>query len=323
MGPALSLDFVELASADHAPLARLLTAIGLADRGTHRRKSVDLWSAGDARIIVNHATRGTPAVTAVGIGVADAVAAGRRARELRAEEIERSTLADEQLLVGVQAPDGTETYFATVPTEGEPAWAAEFPRPTAEDHGILGVDHVSISQPWAYFDEAVLYYRAVLGLETEEAVDVADPGGLVRSQVLQSRDRRVRLVLNVLPLRQEGHGHETTTHIALACRDLVRTIDRLREAGIALLEIPTNYYDDLDARFGIEHGELEVLQNRGILYDRQGDAEFLQAYLLPAGDFFVELVERRGGYDGFGAPNAPVRRAAQARAAMPRPRTAA
>ena len=80
VGPALSLDFVELASADHAPLARLLTAIGLADRGTHRRKSVDLWSAGDARIIVNHATRGTPAVTAVGIGVADAVAAGRRAR---------------------------------------------------------------------------------------------------------------------------------------------------------------------------------------------------------------------------------------------------
>jgi len=52
-----------------------------------------------------------------------------------------------------------------------------------------------------------------------------------------------------------------------------------------------------------------------ILYDRDGDAEYLQFYTQNFEDkFFFEVVERRG-YRGFGAANAPIRLAAQTRLA--------
>ena len=53
----------------------------------------------------------------------------------------------------------------------------------------------------------------------------------------------------------------------------------------------------------------------GILYDRdESGGEYLQFYTRAfAKRFFFEVVERRGGYGGYGAPNASIRLAAQAR----------
>ena len=53
--------------------------------------------------------------------------------------------------------------------------------------------------------------------------------------------------------------------------------------------------------------------SHGLLYDRDEHGEFLRFYTATLGEVFVEVVERRGGYEGFGAPNAPVRLAAQYR----------
>jgi 4-hydroxyphenylpyruvate dioxygenase len=50
-----------------------------------------------------------------------------------------------------------------------------------------------------------------------------------------------------------------------------------------------------------------------VLYDRDSrGGEFLHFYTLMLGQrLFFEIVQRRGGYDGYGAPNPPVRMAAQ------------
>jgi 4-hydroxyphenylpyruvate dioxygenase len=57
------------------------------------------------------------------------------------------------------------------------------------------------------------------------------------------------------------------------------------------------------------------LRASNILYDREGEGEYFQAYtkVLESGLFF-EIVQRRG-YAGFGAVNAPIRLAAQSRLA--------
>ncbi len=44
-----------------------------------------------------------------------------------------------------------------------------------DDDARWRVDHLSLTQPWHQFDEAVLFHRAVLGLRPQESVDVADP----------------------------------------------------------------------------------------------------------------------------------------------------
>ena len=60
------------------------------------------------------------------------------------------------------------------------------------------------------------------------------------------------------------------------------------------------------------------LRDLDILYDRVGDAEFYQVYTTPYEDrFYFEIVQRVGGYDLYGAANAPVRMAALAQARSP------
>ena len=58
---------------------------------------------------------------------------------------------------------------------------------------------------------------------------------------------------------------------------------------------------------------MERLARFSILYDRDGSAEYLQFYSRAFGKrVFFEIVERRG-YQAYGAANATIRLAAQAR----------
>ena len=151
---------------------------------------------------------------------------------------------------------------------------------------------------------------------------MASPTGLVRSQVMLTRDRGVRLVLNLAPLIQQegtartapaGHRPPPTyqEHIAFAVDDLVATARAARDRGLDFLQIPANYYEDLDARFALDPEFLATLRELNLLYDRDADGEFLHFYTATVGSVFFEMVERRGAYDGYGAPNAPVRHAVQ------------
>ncbi len=55
-----------------------------------------------------------------------------------------------------------------------------------------------------------------------------------------------------------------------------------------------------------------IPSHNDILYDRDENGEFFQFYGQTFGEgFFFEVLERRGGYAGYGAPNAPFRIAAQ------------
>ena len=184
------------------------------------------------------------------------------------------------------------------------------------------IDHVNLAQPWQHFDEAVLFYTSALALEPQPFAEVASPTGLVRSQVMLTRDRGVRLVLNLAPLIQQegppgaadaGTGHRPgyQEHIAFAVDDLVATARAAQARGLDFLRIPANYYEDLDARFALEPAFLATLRELNLLYDRDADGEFLHFYTATVGSVFFEMVERRGAYDGYGAPNAPVRHAVQ------------
>ncbi len=89
--------------------------------------------------------------------------------------------------------------------------------------------------------------------------------------------------------------------------------DAARANGLAMLDISRNYYDDLESRYGLDAELVDAMAERGILYDRDGDAEYFQFYSRAfAKRVFFEVVERRG-YNAYGATNAVIRLASQAR----------
>ncbi|WP_030843471.1 bifunctional sugar phosphate isomerase/epimerase/4-hydroxyphenylpyruvate dioxygenase family protein [Streptomyces sp. NRRL S-475] len=306
--------FAELVTPDTEPLAALLGALGFTRTARHRGKPVALWEQGEARILVNTGTavrRDGTRLAAIGLESPDPAGAARRAEALLAPVLPRRRAPRDVPLDAVAAPDGTELFFCATGRPELPDWRADFEItavPPARA-GIRGIDHLALTQPWHHFDEAALFHRGVLGLHAQESVDVADPYGLMRSRAVTNPDGSVRIALTVGAAPTDDTVH--AQHIALATDDVVAAARRFREAGGSLLPVPANYYDDLAARFEFADGELETYRDLGILYDRDDHGVFRHCYTRTVGRVFFELVQRDGGYRGYGAANAPVRLAAQ------------
>jgi 4-hydroxyphenylpyruvate dioxygenase len=328
--PALTgHSFTELAvdGVSGPQLAEALDRLGFAHTGQHRSKPVQLWEQGRARVLLNASVvrpvaAGVAAVTALGLESEEPGASAARAEALRAPVLPRTRGTTEADLSAVEAPDGTQVFFTRTGPEG---WPADF-LPTGEQvgpgSGVTAVDHVGLTQPFDSFDEAGLFYRAVLGLEPQTVTEFAAPFGLVRSRAVTGPERTVRLALSVAALRRGGWspGVPDPQYVAFATDDIVATAGRLRAAGAPLLPMPANYVDDLDARLDLPAELLAAIGEHGLMYDQDEHGGYLHLATLVLGDrVFFEVVQRLGGYDGYGSADAPVRMAAHRRARRPSP----
>jgi len=159
----------------------------------------------------------------------------------------------------------------------------------------------------------------VFGFDAAAAFEMIDPYGLIQSRVVESRERSIRLPLNASQAPNTATARFVTDyrgagvhHIAIATDDLFATVARMRQNNVPLLDIPVSYYDNLAAVHDLPAERVQEMRRLSILYDRGATGEFYQAYTRAFEHrFFFEFVERRN-YDGFGAPNASVRLAAQA-----------
>ncbi len=313
--PPTAFDFVEIKAEDCADVEALLGRLGFTPGGRHRSKPVTLWTAGDARVVLNEAQARDqrPHVAAIGLQVPQAAATSARAAELMAPPAYRRTLGDEQDFGSAVAPDGTELFWVDEPTAGEPAWTGEFRdgRPPT-DSPVTRIDHVNLTQPWQTAEDTVLFLRSVFGLDADAPAEVPGPRGLVRSQVLRTADGAVRIPLNVAP--QALDDDALPQHVAFACSDVLELARSARAAGLEFLSVPDNYYDYLRGRFGLDGDFVARLADLDLLFDQgpgPSGGHFVHFYTRTVGSVFFEFVQRFDGYDGYGVDNAPVRLAAQ------------
>jgi 4-hydroxyphenylpyruvate dioxygenase len=332
--------FAELAVDDDSgpAVAATLAALGFAHTGRHRSKPVQLWRQGAATVLLNasgHAAsdRAGAAVAALGVETADPAAALRRSEALLAPTTPQPHGPAEADLSAVAAPDGTQVFFCRTGADDATSWVSDFV-PTGADPGdtdpgdtdpggagsgagrITHVDHVALTQPFDSFDEAALFYRGLLGLRTQHASEVAAPFGLVRNRAVSDAARTVRLCLSVSVLRRGEWGPAVSDpqHVAFATDDVLAVARAARAAGAPVLDIPDNYYDDVDARLAPPPDLLAAMRELGVLLDRDADGEFLHFYTeVLGGRVFFEVVQRIGGYSGYGELNGPIRMAAHRR----------
>lgn len=312
-----AITFLELAGPRDQKLIDTLSFFGFSRIGTHRTKLLELWSNGQARIIMNpgEGSSAHPHIKGIGVAVSDIEQASKRAEQLGMPAISRHSEPEEAELYGVYGPDGLELYFDQLDADGEPKWWHEFsPTERPQPGSIGGIDHVNLTQPWHSFDSAVLFFTTLLGLGAQESLDVAAPLGLVRSQVMRNPEGTLRLALNVFPpAGNTARPKPSPQHIAFRTNEIFSLARNARDKGIAFLPVGDNYYQDLGARYGLDDSFLADLQALNLLYDRDSYGEFLHFYSQNFGGLFLEVVERRGAYEGYGAPNASVRLAAQHR----------
>jgi 4-hydroxyphenylpyruvate dioxygenase len=181
------------------------------------------------------------------------------------------------------------------------------------------IDHCVGNVELGRMDEWVTFYNRVMGFTNMAEFigdDIATDYSALMSKVVASGNHRVKFPLNEPAVARKRsqideyldyYAGAGCQHIALATNDILRTVDVLRDNGVAFLDTPDSYYDDpeLRERIGRVRAPIEELKKRRILVDRDEDGYLLQIFTKPMGDrptVFYEFIERHGSL-GFGKGN--------------------
>lgn len=333
----MGVEFIEFAVDDRSAveLGQFFGGLGFREAARHKSKAVSRWTQGSINLIINkekegfahshYITHGS-SVCAIGLKVESAASALDRAERLCDTPFHQKVGPGEFEIPAVRGVGGSLIYFLDPASELAKVWDVEF-EPVknggkSAKAGLTVVDHISQSMHYEDMLSWLLFYTSLLDVGKTPQVDITDPGGIVRSQVVETVDGALRIALNASQSQRTQSSRflneyfgSGVQHIAFATDDIVATAARLKENGIETLSIPENYYGDLEARVGMPADRLKVLKANNILYDKDEHGEYLQLYTKSfQGLFFLEIVERRG-YKGFGAINAPIRLNAQSRMA--------
>ena len=342
MPPRIGVDgvsFVEFASrgAEAEQLEAMLQTLGFEKAGNHIAKNLALWTQGDVRIVVNRETEGYASsaytmhgttVCDIGLSVDNAAATVARAMALGANTFNQPVGPGELDIPAIRGLSGSVIHFIDEESGLSNVWSVEF---TSDENvgagaGLRSIDHLAQTMSYDEMLSWSLFYTSLFSMGKSPMFDVVDPDGLVRSQALEIKDGSFRITLNGAETHRTMAGNfladsfgASVQHIALATDDIFATRDAMAERGFKPLPMSDNYYADLAARFTPSDEKLAKLKAGSILYDEDANGAFYQFYSQPyAGGMFFEIVQRKGGYAGYGAPNAPFRIAAQKRLMRPK-----
>lgn len=197
---------------------------------------------------------------------------------------------------------------------------------------FTAIDHVVLNVAAGELEPAVNWYEKVLELERQQTFAIQTDWSALHSQVLVHPSKLVQFPINqpasansqiqeFLDLNQ-GSGIQ---HIALQTSNLIEATKFLKKVNLNFLEMPHNYYGELQKRQNIPLSPIEIqeIQAQQILVDWQQDSNNNQSEIVPLllqiftqpifgkPTFFFELIERRLGYiqgekipaQGFGEGN--------------------
>ena len=335
------VEFVEFAADEEeaAQIAALLHTLGFERVRRHVSKDVDLWRQGNINIVINterdgfahasHVVHGMN-VCDIGLKVENAAATVERAKAMGSDPFEQPVGPGELKIPAIRGLGGGLIHFIDDQSDLAQVWDIEFSPVTDPDAtsnaGLTRIDHVAQTMNYEEMLTSLLFYTSIFKTGKTPMVDVVDPAGLVRSQAIENEDGSLRITLNGAENRRTLAGHfiaerfgSAVQHLAFETRDIFATAETLSANGFQPLEISANYYDDLATRFDLEQAFVNQLKDASVLYDRDEQGEYFQLYSPGFGEgFFFEIVERRGGYRGYGAANAQFRIAAQKRRMRPK-----
>jgi 4-hydroxyphenylpyruvate dioxygenase len=173
---------------------------------------------------------------------------------------------------------------------------------------ITAIDHIVFNVAKGELEQAVAFYEQVFGFQRQQSFAIRTDRSALCSQVLTHPHGSIKFPINepVTPTSQiqeflDLNGGAGIQHLALQTEDIIEAIARFRRRGLAFLQVPWSYYEQLRQRAGFQLTEAEwrAIAAQEILVDWQlehSQALLLQAFTQPVFSqptFFFELIERR------------------------------
>lgn len=186
------------------------------------------------------------------------------------------------------------------------------------DLGLLYVDHCVGNVGWNRMNESVKWYEDVMGFVNILSFD--DKQINTEYSALMSKVMSNGNGYSKFPINEPAEGKrksqveefldfyegEGVQHIAVATKDIVKTVSELKARGVEFLSAPPEaYYEMIPDRVGEIDEDIKKLQKLGILVDSDEEGYLLQIFTKPVTDrptLFFEIIERHGA-QSFGAGN--------------------
>jgi 4-hydroxyphenylpyruvate dioxygenase len=193
-------------------------------------------------------------------------------------------------------------------------WEPEY-KPS--DVGLKYVDHMVGNVDWGQMNTWTEFYANVMGftqLISFDDKDISTEYTALMSKVMSSGNGYIKF-----PINEPAKGRKKSQieeyidyyrgsgvqHVAMATDNIMETVSELRKRGVEFLTVPDSYYETVSKRVGVIDEDLKVLQNLGVLIDRDEEGYLLQLFTKPVEDrptVFFEIIQRKGA-KSFGKGN--------------------
>ena len=198
-----------------------------------------------------------------------------------------------------------------------PGYGEYNPGSKTETSGLAHIDHVVGNQPDGEMQTICDFYEKVFGWHrfwTVDDKDINTEYSSLRSIVMANDNEKVKIPINEpadglrkSQIQEFIDYYETAgiQHLALSTKNIVHSVEIMKENGVEFLPTPDSYYDSLVERVGKIDENIETLKNLGILVDRDENGYMLQIFTKPLQDrptLFFEIIQRKGS-NSFGKGN--------------------
>jgi 4-hydroxyphenylpyruvate dioxygenase len=178
-----------------------------------------------------------------------------------------------------------------------------------QETGLRSVDHIVGNVELGKMVEWVKFYAHTMGfsqLISFDDKDISTEYTALMSKVMQNGTGKIKFPINEPAMGKKKSQIEEyldfyksagAQHIALSTANILDTVTALRARGIEFLTVPTTYYSELQDRVGKIDEDIHVLEDLGILVDRDEDGYLLQIFTKPIEDrptVFFEIIQRKG-----------------------------
>ena len=321
------IEFIEFATNEENlnQLKNILCSMGFTEIGDHRNKRIKLFVFDDVKFIINYEksplieenSKYGPFPYAYGININDLNFLFKQAEFLDIELIKKQ----ENLNISMDAIRNIDGLIYVIDNNDDKIWEKDFKYlPELKTNNFnLKIDHIAQTLHHDEMPSSLLSYSTMFDCKKSPVIDIIDSYGITKSQVIENETQTFRMTMNGAENSKTNAGQflkknkrPGIQHIALSTDNLITLVNKLKGKGQKFLKVSDNYYDDIDARFGLDFNFCNQLKNLNILYDEDRDGSFLQVYTnIINNTFFFEIVQRIDNYKGYGESNALFRIAAQ------------
>lgn len=321
------IEFIEFATNEENlnQLKNILCSMGFTEIGDHRNKRIKLFVFDDVKFIINYEksplieenSKYGPFPYAYGININDLNFLFKQAEFLDIELIKKQ----ENLNISMDAIRNIDGLIYVIDNNDDKIWEKDFKYlPELKTNNFnLKIDHIAQTLHHDEMPSSLLSYSTMFDCKKSPVIDIIDSYGITKSQVIENETQTFRMTMNGAENSKTNAGQflkknkrPGIQHIALSTDNLITLVNKLKGKGQKFLKVSDNYYDDIDARFGLDFNFCNQLKNLNILYDEDKDGSFLQVYTnIINNTFFFEIVQRIENYKGYGESNALFRIAAQ------------